>query len=380
MKNLSNDLQGKEPTKEQNNVLVPAIQLPQDQYAHPNAPTEWWWHVGTLITSDNRSFGFEVNACGLGENNTGKAMAYFTQIAITDVQNQKHYQKVNDIIGNALPPEWTWAETDVSKPWFVKLPGEADDSGKQTNNGAVTMKAVGNNPLHMEVTASFNDLNTNTPCVIELTLEQKGEPLLVWGTGCHEDVDPKGTSPITKNNYYYSLTHLQAIGILTIGAEKFAVTGLTWMDHEYGAFPNPGSKKTNTWTLQDVQLNNDLHLSNYTQFDVTPKEGVPMSSSVTLLSEDGKSHFIKDAITTPLNPVSLDGKQYFMRFKIQLHPHGLYIMVESLVQDQRFIDLHPKPFNNSGYEGVGKAEMRFALSETNDILLSSGTAWIEQNV
>ena len=37
------------------------LSLPKDMYLHQGAPTEWWWHTGTL-RAGNRTFGFEVSA------------------------------------------------------------------------------------------------------------------------------------------------------------------------------------------------------------------------------------------------------------------------------------------------------------------------------
>jgi hypothetical protein len=56
-----------------------AIFLPADQYLHRGAPTEWWWHVGTLQSGD-RIFGFEINAAAFSDR--GYA---FSQIMLTDV-------------------------------------------------------------------------------------------------------------------------------------------------------------------------------------------------------------------------------------------------------------------------------------------------------
>lgn len=358
-----------------NSKSAPAIILPADQYAHEDpitgkAPTEWWWHIGTVETSNGRKFGFEVNACGV---NTPEGTFAFTEIAIADIQNQIHYQIVNDLI----PMPSNWAEYDTSKPWFVHLPGITSNP----TNGEVSMNAIDGNPLNMAMQASFIDAVTNTQCIINLRLFQQGLPLLVWGTGCHE-VDPQGTSPLTKNNYYYSLTNLNASGSITINNEVFEVTGLTWMDHEYGAFPNPPGKK-NIWTLQDMQLSNGLHLSNYTQFEMMPQENVPMPSNATLLLQDGESVFV-DTITTPMSPMIINGNKYFSKFKVEIksksHSH-IQFMIENICPNQVFID----PLKlNSGYEGVAKCDMSVSihLSQkiTRQIIISSGTAWIEQSL
>lgn len=354
--------------KEKIAATTPAISLPADQYAHAGAPTEWWWHVGTLVSADGRKFGFEINAASM----FGYA---FTQIEITDVQKQCNYQKVNAM---AVCPT-DWAQYDQSKPWYVKLSGPSGSP----SDGLVSMTAINNNPLNMAVQASFMDAATNVPCQLNLNFLQQGPPLLVWGTGCHE-VNPQGTSPITRNNYYYSLTNLQASGTITIGNEIINVTGLTWMDHEYGAFPNGESGGKVIWLLQDIQLSNGMHLTNSTQFGIIPQENVPIPSNATLLLQNGESVYV-ETITTPMGPTytSAKGIVYFLNFKVEIKNAGantnVSFLVSSSYPDQVFRDT-----TADVYEGVGTGEMLVTihLSEkiTKQVLVATGPAWIEQNL
>ncbi len=348
-------------------ATLPAIILPADQYGHAGAPTEWWWHVGTLRTADGRKFGFEVNACGVLD-----AMV-FTEIAIADVEKQIHYQIVNDQVGYTAD----WAQTDVTRPWSVSIPGPATDP----TNGAVTMTAIGGNPLNMAVQAQFTDAATGTACKIDLQLFQQGSPLLVWGTGVQALTT--GGNPIKDNNYYYSLTNLDASGTITIGTDVFQVTGLTWMDHEYGAFPDPGPGKKNVWTLQDIQLDNGLHLSNYTAFGQAPQAGVAMPSNATFLLPGGRSVFVPTT-TTPSDPMVIDGTTYFATYTVRLqnlgHAH-LEFVVRNICPNQTFVD----PLKlNSGYEGVAECDMivvyRLHGLHEIDFKVSSGPAWIEQSL
>ena len=89
------------------------IHFPADHYCHPDAPTEWWWHTGTL-TAGERVFGFVINAASF-------APAGFTQIMLTDVVNNQHFQNTT------MQSLTGWAESDPSKDWYVKLgsPGGA---------------------------------------------------------------------------------------------------------------------------------------------------------------------------------------------------------------------------------------------------------------
>ena len=218
-----------------------AIHLPRDHYAHPQTRNEWWWNIGTLRSGD-RVFGFEINAA---EREFGGQPYLFSQIMLTDVQSQKHYQKTTP-----FNYDKDWAESDPAKPWRVSL-GES-----QADDGAVLMTTRGADIRDMVVEARFLDAQTGVWIDFSLKLHQEGAPLLVWGTG----VSP-GTGPIdpTTRNFYYSFTRLQATGLIAIAGTSMPVTGLTWMDHEYGLFA-----EGTTWILQDAQLFHlqyDGHLS-----------------------------------------------------------------------------------------------------------------------
>lgn len=329
-------------------VVAAGITLPQDQYAHKDAPTEWWWHVGTLKAADGRTFGFEVNAAMMFGN-------VFTQIEITDVKNDICYQKV-EFLG-AMPADW--AQYDTTKPWFVNL-------------GKISMKAIDADdneasPMNMAVKASFHDQETGKACSLDMTFLQDGAPLLVWGTGCQPNVDPDGTSPITKNNYYYSLTHLDASGTITIDGETTAVTGLTWMDHEYGAFP-----KGYKWVFQNVQLANNVHFSNFSAGGQTPTLGQPLKSFASILI-NGVTTYVPTT-TTPLGPVfTFQDVTYFMGFKIDIDTSEIQasMTLYTLVDNQVFVGTLP---HSNVYEGIGSCEGTFNGSPV------TGTAWIEQNL
>lgn len=331
-------------------VSAPAITLPRDQYAHKDAATEWWWHVGTLNASDGRTFGFEINAAMMFGN-------VFTQISLADVAQKKDYQKVNMI--GATPAGW--AEEDPSRHWYVKL-------GAESSGEYITMVSIDQNPMEMHVKAAFTDAGTGVQCAFDMKFRQKKAPLLVWGTGCRENVDPKGTSPITRNNYYYSLTDLEASGTITIDSEVIDVTGLTWMDHEYGAFP-PGYK----WVFQNVQLENGIHFSNYSEGGQVPTLNKPLKSAASVLFPDGITKLIP-TVTTPLGPVfTFDDVTYFMGFRIEIDSDELKADLEltSLIQNQVFVG--PMPDSNV-YEGIGSCTGKMNGKDVK------GTAWLEQNI
>ena len=89
--------------------------MPADQYLHRGAPTEWWWHVGTLKSGD-RIFGFEINAAAFSDRGFA-----FSQVMLTDVANAKHYQRTTLYTPPVGVDFDNWAQHDVTKDWHVGL-------------------------------------------------------------------------------------------------------------------------------------------------------------------------------------------------------------------------------------------------------------------
>jgi predicted secreted hydrolase len=409
-----------------------AIHLPADQYMHPGAPTEWWWHVGTLEAGD-RTFGFEINAASFAAEGFG-----FTQVMLTDVTNARHYERTTPFVPPVLFDAGTWAQQDVTKEWSVQL-GDASSplsaiavtaggsgytssptvtiaGGGGTGAAAiplldattgavsevvvvnpgtgytseptitisggggtgatayaypsyVTMSAPSGDPTEdMAVSALLDDETTQSVVSFDLTLSQQGPPFIVWGTGVKPAPGTTGT-PLQTNNYYYSLTHLQASGSISIDGESFDVTGVTWMDHEYGYFGTSTSPVK--WILQDMQLDDGVSISNYAVIDPTTlRLNQATASNATIQRADGITYYVPTVVTpigrTWLSPAS--GSTYFLQLQVDIPGFDATLVATSLVDAQEF------PVTGSSvYEGVAGATGTFEGHEV------SGSAWIEQN-
>jgi predicted secreted hydrolase len=235
----------------------------------------------------------------------------------------------------------------------------------------VTMDAAWGDPTkNMAVVALLVDQATNTEVYFDLMMSQQGPPLLVWGSGVGPILPPASGTHLQTNNYYYSLTRIDTTGSVTIGGETFAVTGRTWMDHEYGFFST--ATHPAQWILQDAQLDNGWTLSNFASLkaDETPKLNVPMLSFVTLQSPDGTIYFQLSKLTpvgrTWTSPLS--GNTYFMEFQVEIPSFQATLHVSSLIDPQEF----SASFGSSIYEGVAAATGSFAGQSVH------GTAWNEQ--
>ncbi len=329
------------------------IVLPRDHYAHPDAPTEWWWHIGTLRAGE-RVFGFEINATR--NSNDAQAPFAFSQIMVTDVAGEKHYHRTTLQL-----PDPDWAESDPDRAWYVQLPGDENCSG------AILMNGPAGDPYLMTAYATFDDLELGKRVTISLTLRQEGPPMLIWGTGISEEMwNKEGKTPIEQYNYYYSYTNIRAKGTITIGSDVHQVEGVTWMDHEYGAF---GS--SDHWTLGDAQLTNGVCFSTYTTDEnAYPKVGKELDSVVTMLRPDGTSTYYKGCTTTPRDP-TFEGVTkivYCLTQEVRIPQlNDTLLIFKSALRDQEFVT-ESDPI----YEGVATVEGTLEGERV------SGTAWIEQ--
>jgi predicted secreted hydrolase len=366
------------------------LSLPTDMYLHPGAPTEWWWHTGTLRAGD-RTFGFEINAASFAKDGFG-----FSQILLTDVAANRSYKRTTPFVPPIMFDSNHWAQADVAKDWSVRMgaagnqlsaiavltPGSGYTSPPTVKivggggSGAtarafhtyVAMDApVGDPTKNMTIRALLCDDPSYSEVTFDLTLSQDGRPFFVWGTG----VIPGGEGgDVTKNNYYFSLTRLQASGSIGIDGETFDVSGVTWMDHQYGVFGTAANPVK--WILQDLQLDNGVCISNYLTTDQgVPKLNEQVPSQATVQEPSGATYFVPTFLTpigrTWTSPES--GNTYFLQFLVEIPAFAASLTVTSLVDSQEF------PVNNASvYEGVAEAIGTFRHKSV------TGTAWNEQEV
>ncbi|HEX5729608.1 lipocalin-like domain-containing protein [Microbacterium sp.] len=417
-----------DPVPEENVVLS----MPEDMYRHDGAPTEWWWHIGTLRAGD-RVFGFEVNAASF----TGQDFA-MTQVSLSDVEAGRHYERTQ-VYGPAPVGVFdiaTWAEGDPSKDWYARL-GDPDwqVGGFSVTNGgsgytkapdvtiegdgsdasgiavldadgavaeivllkpgsdytttptvtltggggsgatavavrnAVSMTAPQADPTKdIEVTALLVDDETLEQVDFDLTFSQQGRPFYVWGTG----IDPNSTEEtFAKDNYYFSFTRLAASGTITVAGQEYEVEGTTWMDHEYGYFGGSSSDARVRWLLQDMQLDNGYTISNAGIIGegFKPEIGVAVDAYATVQDAEGNLYYVASKIT----PV---GELWTSPATGNSYAEQFRVEIPSFQSDITVsVRLQDQEFAISGspvYEGTAEPEGTF-LGEP-----ITGDAWIEQ--
>lgn len=287
--------------------------FPEDHGAHERFRTEWWYYTGHLTTANGRRFGFQLTFFRRGlppeqvqtlPSKWSIQQLYLAHFALTDLDGSRflYADKLSrEGLGKA------GAETDRLHVWVDRWSVAMDD----------------HEPSRQRLQAATDTF------AVDLHVVPRKPPVLHG----REGISRKGTDP-EQASHYYSLTHLTTEGRIRIGAETFTVTGLSWMDHEFGSADLSPDVVGWDWF--------SLHLSDSTElmwYSLRRADGSPAPvSSGTLVLADGRTLPLsaQDLAIEPLahwtSPRSKG--RYPQRWRITAPSLGLSLEVVSLLADQ----------------------------------------------
>ncbi len=295
----------------------PLVTLPADQAAHPKTHNEWWYVVGHM-RSGARTFGYEVTIFKFLDVRppgfSSKVSIYRTDIAITDESGKQFHQKVT---------------------YYFPQSATLSASTLDARVGNASLVASGPNDLKLH--AAFAKMG------ITLRLHSSRPPMYVGGRGY--------INFGTQFTYYYSLTDLASIGTITLNGRPHAVTGISWLDHQWGDWSWAGAKG---WTWMALQLGNGIQLS---LFDVRTF-GLPITFA-SVLTKSGKT------VTVPGVTIKSTGSWHSPHTGAN-YPSGWTVRIPSLkatfriaptVKDQELIA--PSQPQGSYWEGSGRVTGKY---------------------
>ena len=288
--------------------------FPRDHGAHPDYRTEWWYFTGHLEAETGRRWGYELTFFRFGlRDRTGSANSskwsardlYFAHFAITDITRkefrffERRARTGVGIAGTKESPFRIWIE---------------DWRAENTKDGFQLKAAEPDGPS------------------IELKLEAKKSPVIHGRQAISQKSDGKGQA-----SHYYSLTRMNTTGKLVLSGKQFTVTGLTWMDHEFGS--NQMSKEQVGWDWFSIQLDDYTELMLY---QMRRADGKPDShSSGTLVFKDGKDQHLDhddfEIVSTGKWQSPKSGGQYPMGWKVSVPNSGLSLTITPNLVDQELI-------------------------------------------
>jgi len=189
-----------------------AWEFPRDHGAHPDFQTEWWYYTGNLQAESGERFGFQftifrraITPEGVVSDSEWRTnQVYLAHFTISDLTGNTFYHDQRfsrggaGLAGATADPDYrVWLED-----WEI--------SG-----------------LNADATLQQIQAETNT-FSLDITLEQVKPPALQGDNG----LSPK-SGVVGNASYYYTLSRLITEGTITIDGESYAVSGHSWMDHEF---------------------------------------------------------------------------------------------------------------------------------------------------
>ncbi|MBB3219886.1 lipocalin-like domain-containing protein [Pseudoduganella umbonata] len=187
------------------------LAFPRDFGSHPAFRTEWWYATGWLTTAAGKQVGYQVT--------------FFRSRTDTDDANPSKFAPKQLIIGHAALSDPAQGkllhdERSARAGFGLAFASEAD-TDVRLDDWRMTRGADGRYRMTIPA-AGF---------ALELVLEPT-QPVLLQGRGGYSQ---KGPRP-EQASYYYSKPHLKTSGTI-VGADgkRSAVTGTTWLDHEWSS-------------------------------------------------------------------------------------------------------------------------------------------------
>ncbi len=271
----------------------PEVNFPDDEGAHLSL-IEWWYFNGHLTDDGGSDYSF-------------------------------HYVVFQLVLPSGLTPQLAhlgWGDHDKR----VYLTAEEPDMPQaKTSTGEFdftlsTWSMSGNGE---EYALAF-DVGEYA---LELQAASRKPPILHQGTGL-VDLGRAGKT------YYYSRTRLDVAGMLTIAGEERAVSGIAWMDHQWGEF----STAPLGWDWLSLQLDDGSELTVSLVWDSSDHSRiinygtyVPPNADWVHLNDDDISWKPTGAWTSPAT-----GAKYPMGWELEVKPLALAITLTALQEDSEF--------------------------------------------
>jgi predicted secreted hydrolase len=277
---------------------VREIGFPGDHGAHPEFRLEWWYFTGNLEGEGGRRFGYQLTffrRAVAPPGTPGGASAwrtrqvYLAHFAVTDVEARRFYAFEETARGAA---GLAGAEAEPFRVWVEGWRAESAGGGAGGGVGGEPAGAGGDDDASgLAPPASDPAANRAAGDVFPLRLAAAAEgvalDLLVATTKPPVLQGDRGLSvkgPGAGNaSYYYSLTRLPTRGTVTVGGERFAVEGLSWLDREWSTtLLGPGERG---WDWLALQLDDGREVTGWRIR--RPSAPLDRLDALTLVERDG---------------------------------------------------------------------------------------------
>ena len=287
--------------------------FPADHGKHPRYRNEWWYVTGNLDGADGERFGFELTifrfslAPAEGQDGAPRSSAWATNqvyighFAVTDVEAEDFYvaeryaRGALGLAGARAEPLRVWLEN-----WYL-----------QTATGA-----------DWRLYAKDRDVE------LSLTLRPLKPPVPNGREGLSQkSVEPGNAS------YYYSMPRLKAEGMLTIAGDMHEVSGLAWLDREWGSSALSSNQEGWDWFALQLSDGSDLMFYQLRRTDGRPD---PHSAGTWILADGSSMHLSHDEVLLQVRDYwdSPRGGRYPMAWSLEIPRLALELQVDPVLKAQ----------------------------------------------
>jgi predicted secreted hydrolase len=255
------------PLAAQYRTAVPGyrFEFPRDYFDHSDFQTEWWYYTGNLKSANGHRFGFELTFFRQAVSRDPAQVSawdvrdiYLTHLALSDLDGQKFYHSERI---NRAGPGIAGISASTARIW----------------NGNWQVQWQGSDQNLQAIEKQFQ---------LHLALHPEKPPVLHGENGLSQKSEGAGHA-----SYYFSLTRLTANGQLDLNGERFELSGIAWMDHEF--FTHQLEQDQVGWDWLSLQLDDKTELM---LFRIRRKDGsIDPFSAGTYVDAQGQSTHLRAA-------------------------------------------------------------------------------------
>lgn len=244
------------------------LRFPSDHGAHPGFKTEWWYVTGWITTAGGRSLGYQVT--------------FFRSASEHDRANPSRFAPAQLIIGHAAlsdPAQGRLLHDQRSaRAGFGLAYAHTGNTDIKLEDWRMVREADGSYAVRVTA-AGFSFALKLAPSQAELVQGERG-------------YSRKGPQA-SQASYYYSVPHLLTTGTVTHGGKAEAVTGTSWLDHEWSS--QVLDADASGWDWMGANLDDGGALM---AFQIRSKTGAKLWAHATWRDASGKiTQFAPEQVT-----------------------------------------------------------------------------------
>ena len=290
--------------------------FPRDHGTHDDFRTEWWYYTGHLTADNGRRFGYQVTFFrrGIEPERVGKSGSqwairhlYLAHVALSDLE-QARFRFAEKVSRAGLGK--AGADAGRLSVWIDRWSAQASASPHE----------------HHRLLAEGDGF------ALDLTVTPEKPPVVHGQRG----VSRKGTAP-AQASHYYSFPRLATTGMLTVNGTRLSVSGLSWMDHEFGS-GDLGDDLAG-WDWFSIQLGNRTELMLYR---LRRADGTitPVSSGTVILPDGRAQHLSSTDVQVTVEDhwaSQTSGARYPSRWRVAVPTLALSLNVRPLLAGQELV-------------------------------------------